>query len=497
MSDFKNIISDHCVRLYGLCVFITDKENKSYVLNRRFLGRLYMEATWMEETLDSAGARHNDKWFPFREGVSAMKLFSSVAYDGIHVRKGFAHYNLISTENNFVLDMLQVLEDLYQALVNIANYLIKKAKKCGISHDLISIKREEFIDINVDIDSHLEKDRKLRHIDNPGKTLIYLSTEFLSLKSEMLIFNKLHSLKTSDYKEYIPDYISEEKLRLVLVRFHNLQSLYDTYLSESDIEVGDDRLKSLRGHISFIFHMLKSATEFSHYYERHIVPRQDSVFFKSLLPMQVGRFLEITIDFFMYYFECYFKSAIELCHNVIDTYAEIGEKDVPIPEYRGFHVRPSSLVSKIINYYGGCVKMTVNGVEYDPSTPLELFRVNEEINAIKRVKIFQMVHSDEMGNNSLTDLLNILSDRDELVVYDDSFEHIDQLKGENTPEYIKRGFAYLLASGKIDIKMDICVTFKGDLRSLNDIALLAKHGYGEDKYGNNIALPKALSYLKR
>ena len=63
-------------------------------------------------------------------------------------------------------------------------------------------------------------------------------------------------------------------------------------------------------------------------------------------------------------------------------------------------------------------------------------------------------------------------------------------------EYLKGAFAYLLASGKIDIKMNITVKFIGDKRSLDDIKLLSESGYGEDKFGNNISLPKKLSYLK-
>lgn len=495
MSNFESIISDHCVRLYNLCVFLVDKNNKDYILNRRFLGKLHMESTWMEETLDSAGARHNEKWFPFREGVSAMKLFSSVTYDGMHVKNGFSHYELIAVQNNFVSDMRDVLEDLYLALVKIADYLIKKAKKCGLYHIEDKIEKNDFVDIK--IDSLLDKNRKLRHISKPGRTLIYLATEFLNLKYDTIMFNKLHSLKVADYKEYFPDHISEEKLRLILVRFHNLQSLYDTYLSESDIEVSDSRLKSLRGHISIVYHILKSATEFSHYYERHIVPRQNSLFFKRLLPMDANRLLEITIDFFLYYFEYYFNAALDLCHNVINSYAEISEREIPIPEYRGFHVRPSSLVSKIINYYGGYVSMEVNGKEYDPSTPLELFRVNEEINAIKRVRIYNLIHNKEFENRPLEDLLKTFSDNDEVVIYDDKFESLERNEGESNQEFLKRGFAYLLATGKIDIKMDIKVKFKGDKRSLDDIETLANSGYGEDKFGNNIALPKNLSYLKR
>ncbi len=495
MSDFEEIIAVHCVRLYNLCQFTIEKENKSTVLNRRFLGRMNLESSWMEETLDAAGARNSEKWFPFREGVSAVKLFSSVAYDVLHVKKSFPHYKLLAKDNNFEDDISTLQEDLYSALVKTSNYLVKRAKKCGIHKGTTSINSDDFTDF--DVTTFLEKDRKLRHLSNPGKSLIYLATEFINLKPEMIIFKKLSTLKKADYKHYIPDSVSEEKLRLVLVRFHNLQSLYDTYLSESDIENVDSRLKILRGHISFIFHMLKSATDFSHYYERHIVPRTSSLFFSSLMPIPVDRFLEITIDFFMHYFIEYFNGAIELCRDVIDSYAEIGEVSVAIPAYRGFHVRPSSLVSKIINYYGGRVKMIVNDVEYNPSTPLELFRVNEEINAIKRKKLFELVFNEGLDNEDVKKLLGILSERGVVVIYNDCIDLSEIKECESGQEYLKSAFAFLLASGKIDIKMDISVKFVGDLRSLMDIELLSKHGYGEDKFGTNIALPKKLSYLKR
>jgi hypothetical protein len=54
----------------------------------------------------------------------------------------------------------------------------------------------------------------------------------------------------------------------------------------------------------------------------------------------------------------------------------------------------------------------------------------------------------------------------------------------------------LLAMGKIDISIDMTVQFVGDKRVLSDIQLLAEHGYGEDNFGNNVALPKKLAYLR-
>ena len=53
-------------------------------------------------------------------------------------------------------------------------------------------------------------------------------------------------------------------------KFHNLQSLYDTYLSDSDIEDQDANLRLMRGHVSIIFYLLQTATDITHYYERHM-----------------------------------------------------------------------------------------------------------------------------------------------------------------------------------------------------------------------------------
>ena len=44
---------------------------------------------------------------------------------------------------------------------------------------------------------------------------------------------------------------------------------------------------------------------------------------------------------------------------------------------------------------------------------------------------------------------------------------------------------------------DLTVTFIGDKRVLADVDALARHGYGEDAFGNNVLLPRELSYLRR
>jgi phosphotransferase system HPr-like phosphotransfer protein len=53
------------------------------------------------------------------------------------------------------------------------------------------------------------------------------------------------------------------------------------------------------------------------------------------------------------------------------------------------------------------------------------------------------------------------------------------------------------AGGKIQKEEIKEVVFKGDLRALRDIKILASVNYGEDSMGKGIPLPKELSYLKQ
>jgi len=93
----------------------------------------------------------------------------------------------------------------------------------------------------------------------------------------------------------------------------------------------------------------------------------------------------------------------------------------------------------------------------------------------------------------------MLAAKGKLVLYEQPLQLPDRLcPTEGTAlEKVTSETGRLLAMGKIDIGTDITATFTGDTRVLEDIRLLAQHGYGEDSFGNNIALPDKLAYLRR
>jgi hypothetical protein len=193
---------------------------------------------------------------------------------------------------------------------------------------------------------------------------------------------------------------------------------------------------------------------------------------------------------------------------MLKRYTEIDTIEVGVPPYRGFHVRPSTLISKLVLHYGSEVKMKLGDDTYDASSPLELFRANEKINAHKRRSLAQEIicldlvpsKPDNVDMRTvIRDVIVNLAERGKVIIYEQPLKIEEKTfqSEAKVMEQVTDEIAKLQVTGKIDIGTEIHAVFTGDKRVLEDIKLLAENGYGEDSFGNNIALPERLAYLRR
>ncbi len=501
-------IQRRAVPMFQLCRFaLKSRKNRAFPCSE-YLRKLNTEATSMEELVDGYGAQKNEKWFPFREVVAAEKLFSAVNYNLFHVQKSAHRYKLLDVEEDFRGDTKKVLKKLKKGIIAISESMIDQAKRCGIYDPNISAGFERCDEQRYPI--MLPADRNVRHVYKIGETVVYLATQFLNLSEERTVKEVLKYRESCDYESCIPSTVNEEKCRFVESRFHNLQSLYDTYIFESDMEIQNRNLPYLRGHISVIYHMLQMATDIVHYYIRHMSKLSRRTFAELKLPLSEEELLETLYEYFLHYAKIYMDSAMHLCRSMIKTYSQEKEITAPIPNYRGFHVRPSTLIAKIVAHYGSTVKMCFDGREYNAGVTLELFRANEQINAIKRRYIGDVLRKRtelqmpvpedrEKRKQDLQYLFLQLMNENEIILYDSHlpFEDIQPFEGETMTDLASRCIKHFMSIAKMDVNSDLSITFRGDNRALNDIKVLAENGYGEDKFGNNIVLPQELSYLRR
>jgi hypothetical protein len=259
-----------------------------------------------------------------------------------------------------------------------------------------------------------------------------------------------------------------------------------------------------------IFHLVETATQLAHYYIRHMSNLRRSAVTGFRCPMDEKGLLQLLFDYPIRYARLYLEAAVGFCREMIRSYSVQASVDVPIPNYRGFHVRPSTMIAKIVAHYGSRVTMTLDGQEYDASSALDLFRANEQINAAKRRHIASLlgdqrelakpVPSDPYDQLREFQLLLVdLVNEDRIVVYDSRIdpESIGEAAEPTMAGFAARVIKYLVSVAKVDIRSDISVQFTGDSRALADLETLAKNGYGEDDMGNNIVLPEELAYLRR
>ncbi len=507
-KDFITFITSNTMTLLIMSNYIIRHKDDYKALYRPYFGRLHLEAAKVEELLDAYNAKNNKKWFIFRKAIATTKLFSHVIYICLHIKNSIEIYNLLKIQKNFEKATEDVLKILYQTIVNNSLNITECCTNFGITKPTIEEKRNYIETLPA---GTLESNRKKRETKDPEKTIVYLITKFLNFSEQIKQLEVYKKVEKCNYASCIPDIVSEEKLRWLENKFHNIQSLYDTHISDTNLEQIDKNLPKLRGHVTIIYHLLEVATGISHYYERHTLSTDNINNKNYTLPIDETKLLNILLDYSIAFSEHYLTIFHDLSKNMLKMYAEETNKEIPIPNYRGFHVRPSTLVSRIVNHYGSDVYIQFDNEKFDASKPLQIFRINEKINAIKRKKISEILDNlsiikknkikadiDSYRKNLQKIFLHLLEEK-VLILYESNFAFKDVNLSENESlfDFSNKAIARYMAMGRIDIANDLTVIFTGDKRVLEDIEILAANGYGEDNYGNNIILPKELSYLKR
>ena len=505
---FQKLIAKRARTLLGLARYLSQCKSNDKILIRPFLGQLLSQSMQIEELLDAYDAGNNCRWCSFRSLTAAMKLFSDVSYELLHIQHSLPAYRLLPIVLDFIKATEEALEFSGTILSRAGKQMISRACQLNLAIPQGALREKSYTE---DLPAgRLPHDCGTRRIETVSETVTLLATAFLNLAAESKDVRAASQAKPEEYASFVLDSVSEEKLRSLELRFHNLQSLYDTYVSGTEAEDLDTDLPVLRGHISVVFHLLKTATSVAHYYERHVNKElcDSPTRFEPLVKAE--ELLMVLMNYSVKSISLYIDCAEHLCQRMLKRYAEVDRIEVSVPPYRGFHVRPSTLISKLVLHYGSEVRMQMDDEDYDAGSPLELFRANEKVNAQKRRWLAsEIVHlniireQQQAGRSNIDPVVRsvvlTLAERGKLILYEQPLQLPQEPTGKEGTllERVTDEMARLLAMGKIDVDANLTTTFIGDKRVLADINLLAESGYGEDNFGNNVPLPEKLEYLRR
>ena len=141
-----------------------------------------------------------------------------------------------------------------------------------------------------------------------------------------------------------------------------------------------------------------------HFYERHLhniefkdVYKNVNEILNKLINPDI--LLDIAINYCLFYAWAFLSSGKKLTFEILDENINRSSIKVGIPQKRGFHTRPSLLIAKIVNHYGGQVKMLAGEGEFDASSVLDLQWAGGKI---KKENIQQVIFKGD--SRSLVDL---------------------------------------------------------------------------------------------
>jgi hypothetical protein len=511
-EEFLEIFQKQTTEILKICSYLKEKSNKDFLYTKRFYGTITTQSRILEDFLDDYGAKNNRTWIFFRELIDSARYMGFSCYMIQHIQNRYTLYDLKDPDNQLFQEQTIMTQDfLNSAIRNVFTSIRNEAQTLGLKSQHEPLKEENFLDIasNKMLPHNLDDGFSLKEEEN----VVKIASDYLNIMQDHEDFKIDRPYSIEEIESLMPEYISEEKLRRFELRIHNLQSLYDTYIKDTKIETENPALNSMRGCISIALHLAEIATALTHFYERHESElRHETVRDKIESLIDKKTIMNLIVNYCLFHCYSHLEKGNGFAKDFLKSYVVIDAIRIPIPIYMGFHVRPATLVMKIVNHYGSEVTMKIDDERYDASSALDLFRANEKISAKKRQLILKEiqpytsstpVEPHEVAQIILRELNRLLKEG-KLISYEDiTTEDItyegDQgsVKAQEIKPLIAEQIKRLMIAGKIDIRMDVLVTFKGDQRALKDIEALAHANYGEDEKGNNVELPPEIAYLRR
>ena len=356
------------------CAYISEHQALDYIFTKKLYSKLISTSQVLEDFLDFHGAKNSEDWYMYRELCASVRHLSLAAYSQKHVLNRLIFYDIPENET-FRKECEKTNLVLNTALINLAPVVIDEAARLTITMPTDKFQPEDFPGISTGemLKYDIDDDAK----DVQKRNIVKIANEFLSIAASFDPMGFYEPYKNEEMIAMVPEIVNEVEIRRYEMLVHNLQSSFDTYVIHGGFRFGNRKLKSLRSYFSVVFHLLQMMGRLLHYYERHLSEAgykntykrvQDKL--KSMVDPML--FLDRTINYGLYYACYYLNSGKKLAREILNENIERESIMVGIPVKLGFHSRPSLMVAKIVQHYGGQVELVVGQDRFDASSVLDI-----------------------------------------------------------------------------------------------------------------------------
>jgi phosphotransferase system HPr-like phosphotransfer protein len=380
------VYDSHCeisfsekVRIFSLdylkcCIYISKRQTPNHVFTKKLYSKLISTSQVLEDFLDFHGAKNSEDWYLYREVCAAVRHLSLGAYCQKHILNRLIFYDIPDTDA-FREQGEKTLTFLNDALRNLAPVIIDEASRLNVSKPVDSFGSDDFPGITTGemLKYDIDDDAK----DVQKRNIVKIASEFLSIAASFDPMGFYEPYNNDEIAALVPETVNEVEIRRFEMLVHNLQSSFDTYVIHGGFRFGDRKLKSLRSYFSIVFHLLQMMGRLLHFYERHLHEAGYKNTYKRVQDKLASLvdpvlLLDRTINYGLYYACHYLNSGKKLAREILNENIERSSITVGIPVKLGFHSRPSLLVAKIVQHFGGQVELVVGRDRFDASSVLDI-----------------------------------------------------------------------------------------------------------------------------
>ncbi len=404
---------------YLKCIlFVVEQGSDDFLYTKKLYSKMITTSHILEDFLDLHGAKKNREWVFYRELSATIRHLSLACYSQKHILNRFKYYSFKEERyETFKLEALDTLKIIQDSIKLAAPVILNEAQRLNIripenGYNLSYFPGStstELLEHNIDNFNSRTQQRE---------NLTRISSEFLEVVKDFDQFAFYERYDLKDIKKLVPERINEVTIRRYEMIIHNIQSSFDSYVVNPDSSLENNQLNMLRSHFSIAFHLLQAMGRLLHFYERHLydvgfmdVYKTVSESLTELIDPDV--LLDRAVNFCLFYAWKFLSSGKHLASTILNENMETASIEVGIPKDRGFHSRPSLLVAKIVQHYGGEVQLIVNSDVFDAASVLDIqwaggkikkeevenVRFQGDIRALNDIKILASVNygEDHMG----------------------------------------------------------------------------------------------------
>lgn len=348
---------------------------ENMTVNKLYYFTLVHEAEKLEVFLDDYGARSNMRLLFFAELVACVRNLALAAFHLYHILDRYSDYLMGDSDQlrrEFEENAHKTLRYFSGALRNFHNALLDEAAAQGMKMETGPLSTGEW---SIRVIPQLPYTITSEAAANENERLIAIAQAYRKV-AKLFRQNRLdRRFKAPTLGEIIPSKMNETMFADLETRLHNIQSEYDTYIKGGRVGRDDSRAATLRGLTSIPMHLFDFLRWLAHFYERH-----ESDVKKSGVKMKIAalapedQLMGVMLNFGLRYAGKYLNEGVKVAERILSSFVTPIVHELPIPKPQGFHARPATYVSLIVQEHGTDVFMIVNGERYDCRSVLELLQ---------------------------------------------------------------------------------------------------------------------------